>query len=461
MEEKKVEQNDVPQDETKDVSAGDSLDEKKEKNTNKTVEPAKEEKPDAADELVRYLDIEVKEADIDRQIEQVAREYSSEVKLPGFRKGKVPVDIVRKRFKQAIADEALNKVVEHAVFERVKKDNLEIVSAPAIKEMDYQEGSDLKAKVAVEIFPEITLPEFDKLEVEIARNELAPEYDEGKQINGVLDAHKRRVPVSDREIKDEDIVGIKSQSQFVDNRRMTPRKESEFLMGKDSSHEISGLYDELLGKKLGDTVEFNKTYPEDHSKKSWAGKELKHVVEIVTIYHMVRPDLNEEFLKSIGLENEETFKKKLKEEFDRYADQMKEDKLMSLLTAKVVESVDCPLPQSLVAQELERNLSQGLQYIDKENKEQAKQYVKLLQDNARRSVKSMLVFDAIRKEFKVEVSNDDLENEYKEIAGKNNFPVAEIRKFYSNSDQKNKLKDNILSRKMVELLKEKISIKEV
>ena len=140
---------------------------------------------------------------------------------------------------------------------------------------------------------------------------------------------------------------------------------------------------------------------------------------------------------------------------------MKEDKLMSLLTAKVVESVDCPLPQSLVAQELERNLSQGLQYIDKENKEQAKQYVKLLQDNARRSVKSMLVFDAIRKEFKVEVSNDDLENEYKEIAGKNNFPVAEIRKFYSNSDQKNKLKDNILSRKMVELLKEKISIKEV
>lgn len=453
MEEKKVEQNDVAQDETKDVSAGDSLDEKKEE--------VVEEKKEAAEELVRYLDIEVKEAEIDKQIEEVARQYSGEVKLPGFRKGKVPVEIVKKRFKQAIADEALNKVVEHAVFERVKKDNLEIVSPPAIKELDYQEGSDLKAKVAVEVFPEVTLPEFDKLEVEIAKGELAPEYDEEKQIDGVLNAHKRRVLVSDRDIQDEDIVKIKVQSQFVDNRRMTPRKESEFIMNKEGSHEISGLYDELLGKKAGDTIEFTRSYPEDHAKKPWAGKELKHMVEILSIFQMVKPELSEEFLKSINIENEETFKKQLKEEFDRYADQMKEDKIMSLLTGKVVEAVDFPLPQSLVAQELERTLGQGLQYIDRENPEQAKQYVQLMQENARRSVKSMLVFDAIRKEFKVEVSNDDLENEYKEIASKNNFPVAEIRKFYSNSDHKNKLKDNILSRKMVELLKEKISIKEV
>jgi trigger factor len=453
MEEKKVEQNEVAQDETKDVSAGDSLDEKKEE--------VVEEKTDAAEELVKYLDIEVKEADIDKQIEEVARQYSSEVKLPGFRKGKVPVDIVRKRFKQAIADEALNKVVEHAVFEKVKKENLEIVSAPSIKEMDYQEGSDLKAKVAVEVFPEITLPEFDKLEVEIAKSELAPEYDEEKQIDGVLNAHKRRMLVSDREIKDEDIASLKVQAQFVDNRRMTPRKESEFVMNKETNHEISGLYDELLGKKAGDTIEFNRAYPEDYTKKPWAGKELKHMVEILNIFQMVKPELNEEFLKSINVENEEVFKKQLKEEFDRYADQMKEDKVMSLLSAKVVESVDFPLPQSLVAQELERTMGQHLQYLDKENVEQTKQYVQLMQDNARKSVKSMLVFDAIRKEFKVEVSNDDLEAEYKKISEQNNFPVAEIRKFYSNADHKNKLKDNILSRKMVELLKEKISIKEV
>ncbi len=471
MEEKKVEMNDVAQEETKDVTVGDHADEPKQDSgiVTQSAEPVDENKEngqeaelkDAGDELVKILDIEVKESEIDKQIEEVARQYSSEVKLPGFRKGKVPVEIVKKRFKQAVADEALNKVVEHAVIERVKKENLDIVGSPTIKELDYNEGSDLKAKVAVEVFPEVTLPQWETLEIEVQKSELAPEYDEAKQIDGVLNSNKRRVLVSDREIKEEDIVGIKIQSQFMDNRRMTPRRENEVNMADAERHEISGIFEQLKGKKIGDKIEFSVSYPEDYRKKPWAGKELTHFIEIMNIYEMIKPELNEEFFKSFGIQDEETFKKKLREEFNRYTEQIKEDRLMSLLTAKVIESVDFPLPQSLVMQELEREFSEGLRYINIDDPEQKKQYVRLMQDSARRSVKSMLVFDAIRKEFKIEVSNDDMEKEFKEIAEKNNVAVAQVRKVYANPDHKNKLKDNLLSRKMVEFLREKISIKEV
>ncbi len=168
------------------------------------------------------------------------------------------------------------------------------------EKIDYKEGEDLKADVLVELLPEIKLPDFEKIEIEIPKEELKiDDYDENKQINAVLEANKKQVPLKDRAIRDNDIVLLKYQSKIIQTKKMCPRKTENFNVNKEEKFEIMDLYDEIVGKNLGDKVVFKRKYPKNYVKKIWAEKNMEHYVEIDAIYEFKKPLLNKEFLSSI------------------------------------------------------------------------------------------------------------------------------------------------------------------
>jgi len=440
--------------------------EQKKQNVNmeKSVsEPAKKTgaEKDPGNELLVHFDITVPRQEIERQIEEVAQHYSADMKLPGFRKGNVPVDIVKKRYQKAITDEALNKIVEHHIYEKIKQDKLKIASRPMIEKLEYQDGTDLKANVVIEVFPEVVSPDLSKVEVKLAKKDMNLEpFDEEKQIQSVLERNKRRKPVKDRAVKDDDILILEIQSKFMDTKRMSKKKELTYTVSRDSDSDIIDLFPEVISKNLNDQVVFTRAYPADYSRKVWAGKTIEHHIQIKNIFELIQPEFNAEFLKTIGFEDEKTFKEKLRQEYDQYQQSQKEEKINSLIVDQLTEMVDFPIPRTIVEQELVRIQSQHAPLLAGMDEKKQKEYLDSLIQDIEKNIKYSLIFDAIQKESKIEVNNDDLEKEYKVISERNNFPLAEVRKYYQKSEEKEKLKDSLLRIKLMNHIREKAKIRE-
>ena len=442
--------------------------EAKEKEAPKTgVKEEKTEKIEAGDDnggkkdLFVEFTIEIKNEEIEKSFNEALASYAADIKIPGFRKGKVPIEVVKSRYKDAITDEVKAKLVEEAVFERIKKDKIKILSQPNIKNIDYKEGKDLKAAVVVEAFPEVKLPDLGTLEVEIPARELDIEsFDESKAIDRVLMANQRQAPVSKREIKDNDTVMLNYQSKTLDTKRMSRKKSAYYRVVKEEPFEILDLYNEMIGRKVKDKLMVKRIYPGDYKKKTWAGKEVEHYIEIENVFEMVKPNLDEAFLKSQGFTDEGAFKKKLKEDYEAYAQKSKEDKKMSFIIDKLNEVVDFPLPQSLVDQEMAQIVQQNPYSFNlnvKDEKEQQK-VMDSLKTSAEKSVRFSFIVEAVKNEFKLEVSSSDLEKEYKRAAETNRVDVQEVRRFYMQKENKQNLEEALTRGKVIDLLKEKIKI---
>ena len=191
------------------------------------------------------------------------------MKMPGFRQGKVPVDVVKKVHAQALRDEVIQQAVSKLAFARIEQDKLAIAGEPFVEKMDDRGAEGFQADIAVEVLPEVELPELDGLRVEIPAAALQGEaFDEAQQIELVLEANKRSLPVQGRPIGADDLVLLMVQSSEAASKRKWPRQETYFMMKDDNPSEISGLYDALLGKQGGESFALQAAYPADGRKKS-------------------------------------------------------------------------------------------------------------------------------------------------------------------------------------------------
>ena len=412
--------------------------------------------------LLRRFQISMPREDIAKEIDTLAVQYSQKVKMPGFRQGKVPIDVVKKVYKQALEEEVLQQAVSKLAFARIEKDKISIASEPYVEKMDHLEGQDLVADIAVEVLTEFQLHDLEKLQVKIPSSTLKGEpFDESKQIDLVLEANKRSLPVKDRPIQDNDLVLLLVQSSDIASKRKWPRHESYFMMKKENEAEISGLYDELLGKKLEEKFTIQRSYPADAAKKAWSAKKIEHQVNIKSIFELKKPELDEIFLKSLGLKSAEDFKIKLKEEYEHRLEHQKDEQIMDKIYERLLESSQFPIPRSLVEQEAARQLTQNKRPLNFKNDEEKNKLKELLLTQAEKAVRLSLILEQVRKQYHIDVSKEDIEKEYVHLAKHNSLPEKEIKKYYEEQKKLDELKDHLLNVKLNEFIKEKIKIKEV
>lgn len=442
----------------RNVNNGKNSDVLNKKRPNTKIASEKDKKEDL---FVKFT-VKVPNKETINTINEIVEKYSSDVKLPGFRKGNVPVDMIKSHYKKVITDEAIEKLIQNYVFKKIQDEKMQIASQPIVRNIDYKEGKDLKADVLVELLPEIKLPDFEKMVVEISEKDLKiDDYNEEKQIHAVLEANKKQVPLKDRAIRDNDIALLKYQSKILQTKKMSPRKTNHFNVNKDEKSEIMDLYNEIIGKELNDKIIFKRKYPKDCIKKAWCGREIEHYIEIEGIYEFKKPSLCKEFLDSIGIKDKDTFKKQLKEEYEKHTKHQREEKIIDEIIKKLFEVIDFPIPKTLIERELLKmkpSIDQASQIKDEKKK---KEYIELIRKNVEESIKSSLIFSSIIKEFKFEINNDEVEKEYKLIAEKNKLPLTEVRRYYIGSKKVNELKDSLLNIKVLNFLKEKVKIKEV
>lgn len=412
--------------------------------------------------LSKEFKINIPRSEIEKRFGQAAEQYSSEMKLDGFRKGKIPVEVVKSKYREIIIDEVVNKLIEEYTFKIIKEEKIPIISSPAIKEFNFEDGKDLNALVSVDLFPEVNVPDLDKIQLSVKKDLLKSEdFNEADQINMILENNKKKQIVKDQAIKAGDFVEFTIQSQFTDTKRMMPRQDSFFEVKEEPHSDIGELYKDLVGKSAGDKIEIERKYGKDNKKKNWADKKIRHFIEIKNIFEYVKPELNEEFLKSIGFTDEKSFKEKLKEEYSNQLTRQKDQIITTEIRDKLIELCDFSVPDSIVDQEVQRSQAQYSQIIMTLPEDKREEYIKSVRENAEKSIRFSFILEEVKKKFDIKVENEDLEKEFKSIAEANHIDIKEVRKYYMKNEQKESLKDSIGRNRAIDLLKEKIKIKEV
>ena len=413
---------------------------------------------------VNIVKFEVK-VEADKFKEALTGAYKKNVKkfnVPGFRKGKVPMSVVKKYYGiEVLLEDAVNFAIEGSYANVLKENNVRPVDFPKVEVVQAEEGKDLIYTAEVTVYPEVELGAYKGLNVEkktyeVTEEEVAAKLKEMQEKNA-------RVEVKEGAIENGNIAVIDFKG-FIDGVAFEGGEGHDYSLEIGSGSFIDNFEEQLVGAKAGDKVEVNVTFPENYGKEELNGKPAKFEVEVKEVKAKELPVLDDEFAKEVSeFETLEALKedttKKLEEANTARAEREYEEAILRA----VVENAKMDIPAVMVEQEIDRmvqNLAQRLQYqgltleqyfqFTGTDAEKMREYMK---ENAETKVKTELVLEALQKAEKMEVLDEELKEKASEVAklyGANDEKMVELLL----QNQREALVADVMTSKVINFLKE-------
>ena len=413
---------------------------------------------------VNVVKFEVK-VEADKFKEALTRAYKKNIKkfnVPGFRKGKVPMNVVKKYYGvEVLLEDAVNFSIEGSYAEALKENNVRPVDFPKVEVVQAEEGKDLIYTAEVIVYPEVELGEYKGLNVEKKTYEVTEEEVSAKLKE--MQEKNARVEVKEGAIENGNIAVIDFKG-FIDGVAFEGGEGHDYSLEIGSGSFIDNFEEQLVGAKAGDKVEVNVTFPESYGKEELNGKPAKFEVEVKEVKAKELPVLDDEFAKEVSeFETLEALKedttKKLEEANTARAEREYEEAILR----SVVENAKMDIPAVMVEQEIDRmvqNLAQRLQYqgltleqyfqFTGTDAEKMREYMK---ENAETKVKTELVLEALQKAEKMEVLDEELKEKASEVSklyGANDEKMVELLL----QNQREALVADVMTSKVINFLKE-------
>lgn len=386
--------------------------------------------------------------------------------IPGFRKGKAPYNIVEKHYGPEIFyEDAFNEVVPEVYEEAIKANNLEVVSSPKIDVTQMEKGKELVFTAVVQIKPEVKLGKYKGIEIPKIEYNVSDE-DIEKEIEAIADKNSRLVTVEDRAVEDKDVAVIDFEG-FVDGVAFEGGKAENHELEIGSHSFIDGFEDQVIGMKVGEEKEINVKFPEKYFSEDLAGKDAMFKVKLHEIKKKELPKIDDEFAKDVSEydtleELKASIRKRDEEENEHRAKHEKEDAAIKA----VCDNAEVDIPSGMIETELSRimqdmdmnlsyqglNLAKYLQMIGKTEEDFKKDY----EEQAKESVKSRLVLEAVSKDAKIEVTDADIAEKLEELAKSYGKSKEELEK---NEELKKYVKENLSYEKTIDYILSNAKIK--
>ena len=386
--------------------------------------------------------------------------------IPGFRKGKAPYNIVEKHYGPEIFyEDAFNEVVPEVYEEAIKANNLEVVSSPKIDITQMEKGKELVFTAVVQIKPEVKLGKYKGIEIPKIEYNVSDE-DIEKEIEAIADKNSRLVTVEDRAVEDKDVAVIDFEG-FVDGVAFEGGKAENHELEIGSHSFIDGFEDQVIGMKVGEEKEINVKFPEKYFSEDLAGKDAMFKVKLHEIKKKELPKIDDEFAKDVSEydtleELKASIRKRDEEENEHRAKHEKEDAAIKA----VCDNAEVDIPSGMIETELSRimqdmdmnlsyqglNLAKYLQMIGKTEEDFKKDY----EEQAKESVKSRLVLEAVSKDAKIEVTDADIAEKLEELAKSYGKSKEDLEK---NEELKKYVKENLSYEKTIDYILSNAKIK--
>ncbi len=298
------------------------------------------------------LEIEMDKLKVNDKLGKVYNDTSYQIKIPGFRKGKIPKNILNLHLgKEYFYEKTAEKLIPECYIEALKKVNIEPIDKPEIKVIQIEEDKPLIFEATVQVKPEVKLDSFDKISIQKEDTKVT-NTDIKDEINKIQENQAKLKVVKNRKAKENDFLVIDSEGYIGGKVVEGSKVEKQIIqLGKNIPPEFN---DKLLGCSAGDKKEINILISKDVTDKKIAGKEIGYKVKVIEIKEKELPELNEDFVKTLGnYKTLDDFKKDIKDKLEKQVEMVNKNNYEHKLLEKVMDVCEVKVPKVLIEREVE------------------------------------------------------------------------------------------------------------
>jgi trigger factor len=413
----------------------------------------------------RELDLEIPAEEVSKATERVAKELARVARVPGFRPGKAPISLIKRRFADDIKGEVLQSLVPERVEKAVVEQKLSPVSQPQVDKLDFNEGQPLKFRAVFEVLPEFGLGTYKGLEIEMPPMDVTDE-DVNKALEETQERAAAFAPVEGRAVENGDFAQLKLVGTPADGGEAINADSVLCHVGAEETMEPFNT--SLRGANVGDHKEFDVEYPADYPDEKLAGKKFHYAADVTGIKTKKLPELNDEFAKDVSdAATLEELKTKIRESLVHQRDHRQRDLQRERVIAELVKLHDFPVPESLVESQMDVRLERMVRSLAQQGVDP--RAVNLdwsalrgrQQDRAKDDVKAELIIDRIASTEKIDVTDQEVEDELEHVASHSGESVEAIRARLTKQGALDRMKAKLRSDKTLDWLAQNANVRTV
>ena len=409
------------------------------------------------------LTIEVAAEELEKAIEAAYQKNKSKISVPGFRKGKVPRQMIERMYgKEVFYEDAANALIPDAYEKALDECEEDIVSSPSIDVVQIEAGKPFIFTAEVALKPEVKLGKYKGVKVE--KSDVAVTDEEvDAEINKERENNARNIEVTDRAVKDGDITTLDFEG-FVDGVAFEGGKGENYPLTIGSGAFIPGFEEQLIGAEIGKEVEVNVTFPEDYQAEELKGKAAVFKCTVKEIKEKQLPELDDEFASEVSefetlAEYKADVKGKLEE---RKAKEAKDAKEAAVIEA-IVKDSDMEIPEAMLATQQRQMVDEFAQRIQMQGLSidqyfqftgsSYEQMIEQVKPQAEKRIQSRLVLEAVAKAENITATEEDYEEELKVMAEAYQMEVEKVKELLPEKSDA-QIKEDIAVRKAAEFVVE-------
>ena len=425
----------------------------------------KVEKTENANEVKLQITVEAEK--FEEAIKRVYFKSAKYFNIPGFRKGKAPMQIVEKYYgKEIFYEDAFNEIAGKVLEEAVEKNKLEIVSRPDIEVTQIEKGKDLKFTATMQTKPEAKLGKYKGIEIKKIEYNVT-DKDIEHELGHMQEHNSRLISIEDRAVKKGDIATIDFEG-FVDGKAFEGGKAQSHELEIGSGSFIPGFEDQVIGMKIDEEKDIKVKFPDEYFSKDLAGKDATFEVKLHEIKKKELPKLDDEFAKDVSeFDTLKELKESIKEKQQKQNEEKAKYETQEAVIKAVCEKMEVEIPSGMIEMEIDNmlkeveqrlsyqglKLEQYLQMMGKTKEDMQKEY----EPQAIEGIKSRLALEAVIKAEKIEVEEKEIDEKLKEMA--KNYGKENDEQFLKNENVRKYIKEGIESEKAIDFLVENAKIK--
>jgi len=385
--------------------------------------------------LERRLTITVPAESVDNAVKSRLQQLAKTQRINGFRPGKVPVSVIKKRYGQAVRQEVSGDVMQQNFYQAIVQEKINPAGMPAFELTKDQDGEDLEFVAKFEVYPEVEVKgvsdiELEKTVVEINDEDLDNMLETLQKQHGEWKEVRRKARKDDRLVID--FVGT------VDGEEFDGGKAEDFTLELGKERMIPGFEKPLVGAKKGEEVIVDVTFPEDYHAEALKGKDAQFTVNVKKVEGLTFPKVDEEFAKLFGIEDGdvEALKAEVRKNMERELSQTLKSQLKENVISKLIETNEVDLPSALVDQEVNALREQAKQRFSQQGggANMPELPADLFIDNAKRRVSIGLLLGEIIKQQELKADQDKVDSLIETMASAYEDP-QEVVDYYKNNQE--------------------------
>ncbi|TKB10247.1 trigger factor [Desulforhopalus sp. IMCC35007] len=412
--------------------------------------------------LTRKITVTIPSETVQPMLDKAYDKLKKEVKIKGFRRGKVPRNVIVKHYKGQVEGESSETLVQENYFTAVEKEGIDPIVHPDIKDVKYNEDGSFTFVAEVDIRPEFELGEYKGVEV-VKEEVLVTDEEVQLELEALRKSNAPLQEVTDRPVQSEDVVVVDFQG-YHEGTALPQVKNDDYSVDVGSGNMGADFEEKLIGMKVGEEGSHEVDFPETHPNPILKGKKVEFRISVKKIQERVLADFDDEFAKDVGegVDTLEALKSSIKDKITAQREESAQGVITDRMMQKLLENHSFDVPKRLVAFEIEQMIKQTEQQFEQagmslEAAGMSKET--LAQQNepvAEKRVRGDFILKKIAEVEEIKVQEEDMERGFKRIGDTYNMPVAKVKEYFQNRDDLLPFMNELLNEKILKWLRDQV-----